>query len=689
MPAIGIERRRLDAARLAGSAALAVLGQFAVDAPTGYFGPADRVTRFGLAFLVLVLLLSAVGVALYLAGHRRARVPALCQLVVVLAAFVPPLASDPVIAGGEVLWHLLLFGRFVSEGWAIPRRRSWWLAHGAREASERWLRWNGAAVVHLLLVSLVVSVAVLGYRIGDRVPAGLLCLVLGAVAVGLAAPYLWLRMRERALTGPGLALVLLVAALASAKRPDVALSLLAAGQAVILFELWAGTRVFGELIDTFYERPAHLVLVSFLLLIALGTLFLSFPAASAAPRAVAPLDALFTATSAACVTGLIVLDTPNDFSTFGLVVILCLIQLGGLNIMVLSAFAAILLGRGLGFRGEGALGELLDVHPGGSAQRLVLFIVAGTLSIESVGALLLWAGYTLQGHPAGEGLWFGVFHAVSAFCNAGFSLHADSLIGFAREPLMLLVVAVLITLGGLGFSVLASLVPRKARARKRSAVIQARLVLLASGLLVLGGTIVYAAVEWNHTLDGLGAFDRLTNAVFQSATLRTAGFNSVDFDGLRPETTLMMMGWMFIGASPGGTGGGIKTTTALVLLGSVLAILARRERVVLFRHRIPLDTVYRSAAIAVLASVIVFGGTFALLATQKEESFELLLFECFSAFGTVGLSLGVTPRLDAVGKLIVALMMLVGRVGPLTLALLLGRRISTRVGYPEARVMVG
>jgi trk system potassium uptake protein TrkH len=480
-----------------------------------------------------------------------------------------------------------------------------------------------------------------------------------------------------------------MAALASAHLPEIALSLLAAGQVVILAQIWARTREFGELITLFYERPAHLVLVSFLLLIGLGTLFLTFPAAAAGPRPIAPIDALFTATSAACVTGLVVLDTGTAFSTFGQAVIVCLIQLGGLNIMVLSAFAAILLGRGLGFRGQGALGAVLDVAPGSSARRLVLFIVAGTLVIESVGALLLCGHYALAGQGLGTGLWLGVFHSIAAFCNAGFSLHSDNLVGMNRAPFPLFVVAALITLGGLGFYVLASLALRSGRARNRSAVIQTRLVLIASALLVFVGAAGYAASEWNHTLDGLPPVHRLTNAAFQSVTLRTAGFNTVTFDDLRPETALMMMGWMFIGASPGGTGGGIKTTTAFVLIGSVLAILARRERVVLYRHRIALDTVYRSAAIAVIASLIVFAGAFALFLTQARMPFEWLLFECFSAFGTVGLTLGATARLDVAGKLIVAALMLAGRVGPLTLALLLGRRMPTRLGYPEARVMVG
>jgi len=687
MPPIAmVARRRLDAARLVGAAAVAALGQFAVDAPQGYFGPIDRITPLGLEFLLLVGALAVIGASTRLAGLRVAYAAAVLQLVVVIVAFVPPLASDPILAGAEILWHLLLFGALVLPGGALGR----WgrvLTADERTAEDHWYARNGPAARHLLGVSVAVAVAVLGYRLGDRMPAQLITLALGALAVGLSAPFLFLCIRRRPVA-PALALMLFVAAAATFRKPEIALSLLTAGQAGVLVELWLRSRVIGDLLELFLRRPAYLVLASFLVIIGLGTLFLSFPIASQGPHAVSPIDAWFTATSAACVTGLIVLDTPHDFSTFGLITILVLIQAGGLNIMVLSAFAAILLGRDLGLRGEGALGQVLDVQSGRSARRLVVFIVVSTFAVEVGGALLLSLGYFRHGYSAASAAWYGLFHAVSAFCNAGFSLHSDSLMRFRGDPLFLLVVAFLITLGGLGFSVLAHFWRRVTGRSPRASGVQARIVMYASAALVVIGTALYCLAEWNHTLRGLGPVDRVTNALFQSVTLRTAGFTSLSLDGLRPVTSLIMMVFMFIGASPGGTGGGLKTTTTVVLLGSIVAIIVRRSRVVLLRHRIPLETVYRSAAIAVIGALVVVGGCAVLLASQRGP-FEVLAFETFSAFGTVGLSLGATADLDAVGKVTVILLMLVGRVGPLTLALLLARKSTARITYPEARIMVG
>jgi len=679
-----IAQRRHDAARLAGSAALAIFGQFTVDAPSGYFGPTDRVTPAGLVFLLAVVVLAAVGVALRLAGRRGYQVPAFVQLGLVLAAFIPPLASDPVIAGTEVIWHLLLFGQLAFRGTAghdgaiLPAK----LDDG--EARERR---DGPAVRHLLCVSVAISVAALGFRLGDRVPAHLICLVMGAVGIGLAVPFMIQRLRTRSI-GPLLVAGLLIAAAATLHRPEVALGLLAAAQAAALVLLWIRTHVFVDLLDTFYRRPAYLVMASFMVLIGLGSLFLSFPVASAGSAPVQPVDAIFTATSAACVTGLIVLDTPTAFSTFGQVVILLLIQVGGLNIMVLSAFAAVVLGRSLGLRGEGAMRDILDLQPARSVRRLVAFIGVGTLAAEALGAAGLAALYGRHGYGPASAIWHGIFHAVSAFCNAGFSLHSDSLIRFARDPAFLFLMATLITVGGLGFGVLNYGWIRLTGRRRGSHAVHARIVLAASVLLVIGGALVYGFSEWNNSLAGLPALDRVANSLFQSVTQRTAGFNSVATDNLNPATVLAMLVWMFIGASPGGTGGGIKTTTAVVLIGSVMAILGRRSQIVLFRRRMSLGTINRSTAIATVSFIVVTGGAFALLATQAQP-FESLFFEAVSAFGTVGLSLGSTAELDGVGKVIIMVLMLAGRVGPLTLALLVGRVAASRVSHPDARIMVG
>jgi trk system potassium uptake protein TrkH len=262
------------------------------------------------------------------------------------------------------------------------------------------------------------------------------------------------------------------------------------------------------------------------------------------------------------------------------------------------------------------------------------------------------------------------------------------MISFRENPWVLLVVASLITLGGLGFAVLAFARLKLQGHRRFGVATQVRLVLIASAVLVVVGTVWFAVAEWDRSLAGLGTVDKLVNALFQSVTLRTAGFNSVDFAPLAPATLLLMMLFMFIGASPGGTGGGIKTTTAAVLLSTVGAIGRGEGRVVILGRKVPLETVYRSAAIAVLAAGVTFAAGAVLLVTQAGR-FEAIFFETVSAMGTVGLSLGVTPGLDPLGKAVVILVMVVGRVGPLSLALLLGRRGHGRLGYPEARIMVG
>jgi trk system potassium uptake protein TrkH len=383
-----------------------------------------------------------------------------------------------------------------------------------------------------------------------------------------------------------------------------------------------------------------------------------------------------------------VLDTPNDFSTFGQVVILMLIQVGGLNIMVLSTFAAILLGRGLGLKGERALGELLDLQAVRSAYRLIVFIVVATLVVEGLGAVALAAAFFGHGHSLGQAAWGGLFHSVSAFCNAGFALQSDSLVEFSGDPLVLLTMATLITLGGLGFAVLAFAWLRVSGMKRIGLAVQVKVVLASSLVLVLVGAVVFGTVEWSRSLEGMDVVDRVVNTVFQSVTARTAGFNSVPFDALHPASILMMMILMFIGASPGGTGGGIKTTTFAVLLSVIPAVARGRSHVVLFGRRLTLETVFRSAVIAVVGALLVLAGALLLLVSQ-EGSLDGLFFEAVSAFGTVGLSLGVTSSLNGFGKIVVIGVMLAGRIGPLALALLLGRSAESRVEYPEARLMVG
>ena len=680
-------QRRLGAARLVGAGVVGLLGLVAVHAPGGYFGPTGTVTDGGIAYAAVLVLLVGLAAICSLRGTRLAVVLAPATLALNIGAFVAPLAYDPVVAGLVVGWNLLLLARLVLE--PIPRSgaRTAGATPKSEDAAGRWLAVNGAAVRHVLAVALVATVAVVGYGVGTGLGARTATLVGNVTVLAAAMPFLLHEARRRS-RAPWLIAVLVVAGLALASRVTLSLSLLAAAMLVTEILLISRTPMFGELVDHFFDRPALLVVVSFVGLIALGTLLLSMPAAGADGRPNAPLDALFTAASAACVTGLIVLDTATDFSTFGHVVIVLLIQVGGLNIMVLSTFAAILLGRGVGLRGERALGELLDIHATRAAYRLIRFIVLGTMVVEAAGGLALAVAYMRHGEQPLASLWKGLFHAVSAFCNAGFALQSDSLIAFQRDPFALLVMATLITVGGLGFAVLAFAWLRMAKRHRIGLAIQARIVLAASIVLVVVGWVGFGLLEWNGALAGLDSDGKVLNALFQSVTTRTAGYNSVVMTDLQPATVLLMMVLMFVGASPGGTGGGVKTTTLVVLLGAIPTMAHGRPQVTIAGRRITTDTILRSAVIVLMAALVVVGGSLLLLSTHHMP-FEAIVFETVSAFGTVGLSLGATPLLDGFGKAVIILIMLAGRVGPLTLALLLGRRAAARVDYPEAGIMVG
>lgn len=673
--------RKLEATRLLGVALLCVLGQFALAMPQGYFGASDAITPYGAVYSVLVLALAAVGAWAHATGRAWATGFALLYYSANLGAFLPALDTDPVRTAALMSWLLLGVARQL-----FPQRGDELVPDDPVAA---WRVQWGPSANQLLLVTLVATASVVGFRLGARALAQVVCLALNLACLALTAPLLVRLGRAGgrlvwAVPAPWL----LALALGASGHPEAAFVAIGAAQVVTLGFVWAGERVTSEVLGYFYEHPALLTCASFVGLALLGTLLLSFPAASATGARIAPVDALFTATSAACVTGLVVLDTPTAFSTWGHVVILGLVQVGGLNIMVLSTFAALALGRRLGLRGELALGQVLDLPVHRTAQQVAVFIVASTLILEAAGALLLFPSFARQGGGAGEALWNGVFHAVSAFCNAGFALRSDGVVAFQRDPLALLTIAGLAILGGLGFTVLLTAWLRATGAPTGPVPLQVKLVLAVSAALLLGGAVAYAALEWDASLAGLSPIDKLLNALFQSASLRTAGFNSVDVGRMERTTMLVACALMVIGASPGGTGGGIKTTTFAVLLGTLVSAVRGGAPLVLFRRTIPVALVYRSAAVLVTTVVVGSVGLFLLLLTQRAP-FEHLLFEVCSALGTTGLTVGATPALDTPGKLLVVALMFTGRVGPLTLVLLLGRPPQGKLGYPDAKLMIG
>jgi trk system potassium uptake protein len=435
-------------------------------------------------------------------------------------------------------------------------------------------------------------------------------------------------------------------------------------------------------------HPERLLVGTFLGLSALGSVLLALPVSAAGERGAGLLDAAFTAVSAVCVTGLIVLDTPVDFSFAGQVVILALIQVGGLGIMTFSTAVLRVMGRRMSLRHEGAAASLISVRDRGQLVDSTRRILRLTLVAESLGAALLLPGFLAQGDAPLQAVWRAVFTSVSAFCNAGFALQSDSLAGYQTNPLILHVVALLIIVGGLS-PVAVYAMPSLLRRRARPVPVQARLGLIAAGVLLAGGFLLLTVFEWNNALAHLPWADRLHNAWFQSVTLRTAGFNSLDFAILQPASLSLAMVWMFIGGGPGGTAGGIKTTTAAVLVLSAFQIVKGSPRVGVFGRHLGEWTRHRAAAVVMLASVTVIGAVVALQLTQALSGVEIL-FEVISALGTVGLSIGGTARLDEIGKVIVMVCMFVGRVGGLSLLMFMSQRGAPSMAVrPEEEIDVG
>lgn len=442
-------------------------------------------------------------------------------------------------------------------------------------------------------------------------------------------------------------------------------------------------------------RPAVAFVLVFVALIALGAGLLLLPRSTPDDQPLSFLDAVFTSTSAVCVTGLIVRDTGTGFTEFGQAVILVLIQLGGLGIMSLTAALALLTGRGIGVRESSLLREVFQVPMMSEVGRTIKIIILMTLSLEAVGALLIYKGLEGAIPPDGSRIFVAVFHAVSAFCNAGFSTFGDSLVGLAQRPLVMGAVSGLLIVGGLGFGVVAQVLAwMRGRAlrrfgRKYRLGLHARTVLLVSGLLLFAGTALLLTVEWNRSLAGMPPLARVGHAFFQSATCRTAGFNSMDLNLLSPASIFLMIILMFIGGAPGSTAGGVKVTAVAIVWANLRSISRGLSRVRLGRRE--LDPVHVQRAMLVLSAGLVLAvcGVFVLLVSEGQP-FLATAFEVFSALGTVGLSLGATPLLSSTGRVVIIILMFVGRLGPLTLASsLTGSSREPQVRLPQGRIMIG
>jgi trk system potassium uptake protein TrkH len=448
----------------------------------------------------------------------------------------------------------------------------------------------------------------------------------------------------------------------------------------------------GNLLDRLKLKPAQFVLITFGAFIVLGSLLLVLPVSAAPGKAITFIDAIFTATSAICVTGLSTISLDDNFSLFGQLVVLFLIQVGGLGIMTLYSSMTLLLGRSMGMKEQVRMQGILDISSMEDLVAMIVDIVKYTLIIELWGAVILTIAFSFEGYEFGEALYYGFFHSISAFCNAGFALFNNSLENFSTNPLISGTIMILIILGGLGFIVLkeckAAIIERKSFILLS---VHTRIVLITTAALIFLGTTVLFFSEFLHAFNDYSIFDKVLVSLFHSITARTAGFNTIGLNSFHAHSLYLISLFMFIGASPGSTGGGIKTSTFAILVQSVRSTLRGRKDVEFFDRRIPSSLVVSSTAIIIISLTIVSFFLLVMMKIETEHSFITLFFEVISAFATTGLSLGITPYLTSAGKFIIVMLMFVGRVGPLTLALAIGQKssIEGNLEYPESRVMIG
>lgn len=438
-----------------------------------------------------------------------------------------------------------------------------------------------------------------------------------------------------------------------------------------------------------FRHPAQVVVTAFLLAVLVGTVLLMLPVSTAGDGGAPFVTAVFTATSAVCVTGLITVDTATYWSTTGQAVILALIQVGGFGIMTLASLIALFLSRRMGLRTRlTAAAETKSVGLG-DVRRVLRGVFLVTVVVESLVAVVL----TLRFRGAyddtwGTAAWHGVFHAVSAFNNAGFALFSDNLMGFLTDGFVLMPISVAIVIGGVGFPVLVELV-RNRRARTWS--LHTRLTLAMTGVLLAGGTAFITLTEWGNeaTLGPLGPVDKLLGGWFHAVQPRTAGFNAWDYGGVTDETLLGTIILMFIGGGSAGTAGGLKVTTFIVLFFVIVAEVRGDDDVIAFDRRIDHRVVRQATTVALLGVAAVMGGTM-LLTELTDLPFRDVLFETTSAFATVGLSTGITPQIGDAGQLVLVALMFLGRLGPITLVSALAlRERNRRYRYPEGAPLIG
>jgi len=443
------------------------------------------------------------------------------------------------------------------------------------------------------------------------------------------------------------------------------------------------------------RSPAEMLIYGFALVILLGAILLTLPIASTSGESGGFVNALFTATSAVCVTGLVVVDTGTFWSVFGKVVIIFLIQIGGLGFMSLTTMFFVLAGKRITIKDRLLIQSSVNMDSISGIVKFTKYIFFSSLLIEGIGALLL-ALVFIPEYGFSRGTAYSLFHAISAFCNAGFDLFGNysSLTKYVGNFIINFVIGGLIILGGLGFAVTSDLINVR-KFEKMS--MHTKLVLTVTGAFLVVGFVLFFIFEYNNpkTMGDLSLPVKFMAAAFQSITPRTAGYNTIDIGALTTPSLFLTMLFMFVGASPGSTGGGVKTTTFAIIIMTVVSVLHGRKDVVAFKRSILGPAIRRAISVLVIAFAIVIFMIFVLLCTEPEASFETVVFEVLSAFGTVGLTTGLTPHLSVGGKIAISITMFVGRLGPLTVAYAISRsekRARENVGnfkLPEGNIMIG
>ncbi|MGN7375327.1 TrkH family potassium uptake protein [Bacillus halotolerans] len=430
--------------------------------------------------------------------------------------------------------------------------------------------------------------------------------------------------------------------------------------------------------------PPQVLAIGFFLTIIIGSLLLKLPISTAKP--LSWIDALFTAASATTVTGLAVVDTGTEFTVFGQTVIMGLIQVGGLGFMTFAVLIVMILGKKIGLKERMLVREALNQPTIGGVIGLVKVLFLFSISIELIAALILSIRLVPQ-YGWASGLFASVFHAISAFNNAGFSLWPDNLMSYVGDPAVNLVITILFITGGIGFTVLFDILKNR---RFKAFSLHTKLMLSGTFVLNIAATLIIFILEYSNpgTLGSLHLPDKLWASYFQAVTPRTAGFNSVDFGSMREATIVFVLLLMFIGAGSASTASGIKLTTFLVILMSVIAYLRGHKETVIFRRTIKYPIIIKALAVSVISLFIVFIGIFALTITEQAP-FIQVVFETFSAFGTVGLTMGLTPELTTAGKCIIIAIMFIGRIGPLTFVFSFAKTEKSNIRYPDGEVFTG